>query len=130
MTKANFIFTQYHNSFSVHVSNLEKLSVGEIQKIESFVKMRKGIFDFQTYTFVIQKRLEFHEFVSLIQKTDIQANCHENIIVKEVQARVSFGQYKGMFYSELPDSYMLWLKTNYHGKDRESIEKELQKRNL
>lgn len=130
MIKANFIFTQHNNSFSVHVSNLEKLSVSQIQEIELFVKNRKGIFDFQTYTFVIQKRLEFHEFLSLMNNSTLDVNVHENIPEYQEEARVSFGQYKGMFYNELPDSYLLWLKTNYHGKDRAILDKELSKRNI
>ena len=130
MVKVNFIFTQHHNSFSVHIPNLEKLSVEQIQDIEEFVKLRKGVFDFETYTFVIQKRLEFHEFVSLINKSDIDAICDEKIVEYKEQARVSFGQYKGIYYTEIRDSYMLWLKTNYHGKDRNLIEEELKKRNM
>lgn len=130
MIKASLTFTKYTNSFSVRIQNLEQLSVEQIQELEEFVKQRKGIFDFTTYSFVIQKRLEFREFISLIQSTDIQANCVENTIVKKTQPRVGFGQYKGMQYNELPDSYMLWLKSNYHGYDRETIDKELKKRRL
>jgi len=35
-----------------------------------------------------------------------------------------------MQYNELPNSYMLWLKANYRGQDRETIDKELKKRKL
>jgi len=130
MVKANLIFTQYAKSFSVHIKNLEKLSVEQIQEIENFVKVRKGVFDFNTYTFSIQKKIEFPEFVELIQYSNIQAKLSENIIQVKSQPRVGFGQYKGMQYNELPDSYMLWLKSNYRGYDRETIEKELKRRKL
>jgi len=130
MAKAKFIFTKHHNSFSVKVPNLERLSVEQIQEIESFVKMRKGIFDFSSYSFVIQKRIEFEEFSLLLQNSSLDVMLEENIVIKESQPRVSFGQYKGMFYSEIPDSYLLWLKSNYRGKDREKIETELSKRSL
>lgn len=130
MAKAKFLFTKHFNSFSVFVVNLEKLTVQQIQEIESFVKIRKGVFDFTNYTFVIQKRIEYFEFVSLIENSSLEATVEENITIEEIQPRISFGQYKGMHYSELPDSYMLWLKNNYRGKDREFIDKELLKRKI
>jgi len=130
MNKAQFVFTKYHNSFRVHVKNLEKLSVEQIQEIQKFVRVRKGIFDFATYSFVIQKRLEFSDFVALVLSSNIKATCSENIIIQKQQPRVNFGQYKGMFFSELPDSYILWLKSNYRGNQRGIIEKEVTKRNL
>jgi hypothetical protein len=68
--------------------------------------------------------------VALIECTDIKARCEENIIEVKSQPRVGFGQYKGIEYSNLPDSYMIWLKTNYRGYDRELVEAELKRRNL
>ena len=130
MIKANLVFTQYAKSFNVHITNLEQLSVEQIQEIENFVKIRNGIFDFNAYSFSIQKKIEFPEFVELIQYSNIQAKLSEHIIQVKFQPRVSFGQYKGMQYNELPDSYMLWLKSNYRGYDRDAIEKELKRRKL
>ncbi len=130
MIKADFIFTQYAKSFSVYIKNLEQLSVEQIQEIQRFVENRKGIFNFNTYTFSIQKKIEFEEFVELIQHSNIQAKLSEHIIQVKSQPRVGFGQYKGMQYNELPDSYMLWLKSNYRGYDRDIIEKELKRRKL
>lgn len=130
MPKAYLVFTRFHNSYNVKIPNLEKLSVEQIQELQNFVQQRKGIFDFETYSFSIQKRVEIHEFSALIKSLSIDAKIEERIIVKETQARVGFGQYKGMQYNELPDSYMLWLKANYRGFDRKNLEKELKKRNL
>lgn len=130
MNKAKFIFTKYANSFSVHIQNLEELSVEQIKTIESFVKQRNGIFDFDKYTFSIQKKIEFNEFVSLIKYVGIDASFKEQIIYKTTKAKVEFGKYKGMQYSELPDSYLLWLKGNYRGKDREIIDNELKSRTI
>ena len=130
MINANLVFTQYAKSFSVYITNLEQLSVEQIQEIESFVKIRKGVFDFNTYTFTIQKKIEFEEFVELIEHSSIQAKLSEHIIQAKFQPRVSFGQYKGMQYNELPDSYMLWLKSNYRGYDRDTVDKELKRRKL
>ncbi len=130
MIKANLVFTQYAKSFNVHITNLEQLSVEQIQEIENFVKIRNGIFDFNAYSFSIQKKIEFPEFVELIQHSNIQAKLSEHIIQVKFQPRVGFGQYKGMQYNELPDSYMLWLKSNYRGYDRDAIEKELKRRKL
>lgn len=129
-TKPHFIFTKLHNSFSVYVKNLEQLSVEQIRRIEAFALQRKGIFDFNTYTFVIQKRLEFEEFVLLLQKSDLDALCEENFLKTQQTQRVEFGKYKGLAYSDLPDSYLLWLKSNYNGKNREIIDAELKFRNL
>jgi len=130
MIKAHLIFTHYHNSYSVKIPNLERLSVEQIKQLQHFVSSRNGIFDFNSYSFVIQKRVEYREFLLLIAHSDINARCEENIIVKQFQPRIGFGQYKGMQYNELPDSYMLWLKANYRGYERDTMEKELQKRNL
>ncbi|MEA3369810.1 MAG: DUF3820 family protein [Campylobacterota bacterium] len=130
MSRAYFIFTKYANSFSVRVKNLEELSVEQIQEIQSFVSARKGVFDFNNYIFSIQKKIEFEEFCKLIERSSIDAYSVENIIESKFQARVGFGQYKGMYYSELPDSYMLWLKNNYRGQERDTIDEELNKRKL
>ena len=130
MPKADLIFRPHKNSFSVTVKNLEKLSVEEIQKIQIFVSIRKGVFDFNTYTFSIQKKLGLEEFENLLKICEIDAVVTEEFKVSETEARVAFGHYKGMLYSELPDSYLLWLKANYRGAQRESIDKELLKRKL
>lgn len=130
MAKAHFIFTKYSNSISVHVKNLEQLSVAQIQDIEAFVRERKGIFDFNSYTFTIQKKLEFNEFFALIAKSSIDATCEEKSLNVQQRERVEFGKYKGMLYCDIPDSYLLWLKSNYMGKDRDTIEAELKFREL
>ena len=130
MIKAHLIFTHYHNSYSVKISNLEQLKVEQIQQLQHFVSSRNGMFDFTSYSFIIQKRVEFYEFEALINYSEINAKCEENIIIKKSQPRIGFGQYKGMQYNELPDSYMSWLKNNYRGYERETIDKELKKRNL
>jgi len=130
MTRPKFTFIKYKNSFSVKVENLEDLDVLQIKELQKFVDDRKGVFDFETYTFVIQKRIEFFEFISLIEHSHIDAICHEKVLKVEHQKRVEFGKYKGMLYSELPDSYLLWLKSNYMGKDREVIDIEISNRKI
>ena len=130
MPKAKFVFKKYTNSFSVDVENLEQLSVQEIQKIENFVYTRNGVFDFKTYRFTIQKRLDFDEFIALLKSSDNDAVCKEEFLQTNTKTKVEFGKYKGMFYSELPDNYLLWLKGNYRGKDRDIITSELSLRGL
>jgi len=130
MSIPKFVFTSYQKSFKVLVENLEQLSVDQIQEIERFVSNRKGIFDFNNYTFVIQKRLEFSEFVKLLEVSQLKVICLDNPVVLKERERIGFGQYKGMTYDELPDPYLTWLKTNYSGKDRDIIAKELKKRKL
>lgn len=130
MPTPRFLFTPYINSFKVVVENLESLSVAQIQEIQEFVLKRKGIFDFNSYSFSIQKRLGFSEFTDLLKELGISARCTEEFVYQKAQERVPFGQYKGMLYSELPDSYLLWLKNNHNGKEKDKIEKEYLKRKL
>lgn len=130
MAKAHFVFTKYPSSFNVHVENLEELSVEQIQQIEEFVNNRKGVFDFDTYSFAIQKRLEYNEFISLLEHSSIAFACREKILKTEQKVKVAFGKYKGMFYSDIPDAYLLWLKGNYRGKDRDIVDAEISFRNL
>ena len=130
MPKPYFIFTKQKDSFNVHVKNLEELSVEQIQSIEEFVKMRNGYFDFETYTFTIYKKLEYYEFLKLLDLLHVKAFVQETTVETKSSAKIGFGQYKGMFYWELPDSYLLWLKNNYTGKDREIICEEVAKRKL
>ena len=130
MATPKFIFTSYSKSFKVLVENLEQLSIEQIQEIEAFVSNRKGIFNFNNYTFLIQKRIEFGEFVKLLKLSDLKAICVDKPTMAAQKPRVGFGQYKGMCYDELTDSYLIWLKTNYNGADREHITKELKRRRL
>jgi len=130
MSKPILVFTAFKNSFRVVVKNLESLSVIQIQDIEKFVSTRKGVFDFTTYSFVIQKKIEFKEFVKIIKLSTLDASCIDNPVVSQVKPRVSFGQYKGMLYSELPDSYLLWLKENYSGAQKSILQEELKNRRL
>ena len=130
MPKPILIFTKKKNSFNVSIKNMEQLSVAQIQELESFVKSRNGIFDFERYEFKINKNIEYTEFIKLIDYTNIDCSMEENIIVEKQYPRIGFGQYKGMQYNELTDSYMLWLKANYRGVDREVIDKELKNRKL
>lgn len=130
MAKPIFEFTHYKNFYKVFVKNLESLTVTQIQEIELFVHQRKGIFDFQNYTFVIQKRVEFHEFFTLMKHLNFDVLCTEKIIEETNYARISFGQYKGMFYAELPDTYLIWLKNNYRGTEKENVTQEIAKRKL
>lgn len=130
MNIAHLVFTKYKNSFSVEIKNLELLSISQIKDLEHFVEVRNGIFDFNLYSFSIQKKLEFNEFVDLLEHLNLKAKCEEYIKPSTLQPRINFGQYKGMQYNELTDSYMSWLKVNYRGQDRNIIDKELNKRKL
>ncbi|MDF1879274.1 DUF3820 family protein [Sulfurimonas sp. SAG-AH-194-C20] len=130
MIKPLFVFTAFSNSFRVKVKNLESLSVAQIQDIQEFVSKRKGVFDFATYSFIIQKKIEFGEFVKTIELTSLNALSMDDPIVSQVKPRVDFGQYKGMLYAELPDSYLLWLKENYSGAQKNILKEELRKRRL
>jgi hypothetical protein len=124
------IFTKHHNSFNVKVKNMELLEVAQIKQLQDFVKMRKGIFDFQTYSFTINKKIQYLEFIDLLKHLNIDANVDEEIFIVKKNIKIEFGQYKGMFFSELPNSYLLWLKSSYAGKNRDNIDMEIKSRNL
>jgi hypothetical protein len=124
------IFTKYHDSFIVEVKNMELLEVLQIKQLQDFVKIRKGIFDFQTYSFKINKKIQYTDFIDLLKHLNIDANIEENILKVKQNIKVDFGKYKGMFFSELPDSYLLWLKSSYMGKNRDDIDVEIKSRNL
>jgi len=128
---AQLIFTQYRTSYSVYIENMQELSVAQIQELEHFVKLRHGYFDFNTFSFSIQKKITFNEFTKLLNSLKIKAVVKENIIKKTADnKKINFGKYKGMSYGELPDSYLLWLSKNYNGEDRNIITQELQNRSL
>lgn len=129
-SKAQLVFTKLTNSFKVDVVNLESLDVSQIQELELFVKKRNGIFDFNAYSFEIHKNIEFYEFEKLIKSVGIKCICKENIRYTESASRIAFGQYKGMFFSDLDDSYLLWLKSNYRGEQKELIDTEVLSRRL
>ena len=130
MASPSFEFTAFENSFKVYIPNLEALSVTQIQEIEAFVKLRNGIFDFASYSFIIQKRLDFDAFVQLLKSSSLSGTIKNRPLLQKTQSRVSFGQYKGMLYSDLPDSYLLWLKANYKGRDTVLIEDEILERKI
>jgi hypothetical protein len=129
MPTPRFQFTQYEKSFKVYVENLELLSVEQIQELELFVKKRKGVFDFHSYTFIIQKKINFEEFTYLLKELGLHAICSESFLPLKNEPRIAFGEYKGMFYSELPLSYLLWLQSNYFGPQKDTLDREVEKRN-
>ncbi|MEA3228941.1 MAG: hypothetical protein U9P38_07710, partial [Campylobacterota bacterium] len=88
MIKPNFIFTKYYNHFNVYVKNLENLSVEQIQEIEDFVEKRYGFFNFETYSFQVQKRLDFDDFVTLMKISGFEADFKEKFLKKKVKERI------------------------------------------
>ncbi|WP_373071046.1 putative quorum-sensing-regulated virulence factor [Sulfurimonas sp.] len=130
MPKAQLVFTRYKNSYKVDIPNLEELSVEQIKELQHFVSFRNGMFDFNNYSFTIQKTLEYDDFFKLINELKIEATCEENRKQFKEVARVGFGQYKGMPVSDLPDSYLLWLKNNYHGEQKDIFLAEISRRKL
>jgi len=121
-------FDRYENFFRVYIENFNLLSVEQIQAFEDFVKQRRGVFSFDGY-FDIQRKLSFESFVKLMTSLGFDA-VYEEIIHEKNRPRIGFGQYKGLYYDELPDSYLLWLKNNLIGKDKTYINDEISRRGL
>ena len=130
MAKAHLVFKSYKNFYTVNIPNLEELNVEQIKELQGFVSFRNGIFDFNTYSFKIYKTMIYDDFLSLVEHLGIDCKCEEAKDNIKEMPRVGFGQYKGMFISDLPDSYLLWLKNNYHGEQKDMFLKEITKRNI
>jgi len=128
--EARLVFTKQIKAFKVDILNLEKLDVAQIKELELFVSQRNGVFDFSSYSFEIQKNIEFYEFEKLVKLLGIRCKCQENITYVKAVPRISFGQYKGMGFSDLDDSYLLWLKNNYRGNQKDLIDAEVLSRSL
>lgn len=130
MPKAHLVFKSHKKFYTVDIPNLEELSVSQIKELQDFVAFRNGIFDFNTYSFKIQKTMEYDDFLSLVEHLGIDCKCEEKRTKYKEIHRVGFGQYKGMPVSDLPDSYLLWLKSNYHGEQKDIFLEEISKRKL
>lgn len=128
MPRPRLCFKAHANSLSVKVLNMESLEVAQIMELEAFVRSRRGVFDFEHYTFALQKRVTFEEFDFLLKSLGIDVSLEEEFEVSPTEPRVAFGQYKGLRFSEIPDGYLEWLKRNYFGSQKNLIEKEIEKR--
>ena len=127
-------FVAFSEYYTITVENLTALSVEQIKELESFAAQRRGRLDFATSTIRIGKRIPFEHFNKTLELCGIKADTIEaepvNQITPASNTPIGFGQYKGMSYSELPEEYLLWLKFNYRGREREFLEQELRNRSL
>ena len=128
-------FVAYYDHYNIIVENLTELTVSQIQQLEKFAKDRRGGLDFVTAKIRIGQRISFEYFNHILELGGIKADTIESEVVLEkpkaaVDAVVGFGKYKGMHYSEIPNEYLLWLKQNYRGYERQNIEQELLNRSL
>jgi len=130
MPKAHLVFKSYKKFYTVNIPNLEELSVEQIKELQNFVSFRNGIFNFNNYSFNIQKTMEYNDFVSLVEHLGIDCKCEEKMDDYKEINRIGFGQYKGMPVTDLPDSYLLWLKSNYHGEQKNIFLEEIEKRKI
>lgn len=127
-------FVAYSEYYTVTVENLTALTVAQIQELEAYARQRRGRLDFATGRMRIAKRIDFDHFNKTLELCGIKADTVASEVINQLEtpsnAAVGFGKYKGMCYSELPEEYLLWLKRNYHGREREFIEQELRSRSL
>ena len=134
MTVPKLRFVAYSEYYTIIVENLALLSVDQIKELEAFAAQRRGRLDFATSAFRIGKRISFEHFNKTLELCGIKADTIESEPVNQItpasNTPVGFGQYKGMSYSELPQEYLLWLKHNYRGREREFVDQELQSRSL
>lgn len=126
-------FVAHYDHFAVKVENLSELTVEQIQKLEKFASDRRGRLDFTSATIHIGKRIDFDDFNRILELSAIKADTIESEVRAEkdaapVDAVIGFGKYRGMQYSQIPLEYLLWLKKNYHGLERPTVEHELMRR--
>lgn len=128
-------FVAFHDFFTLRVENLSSLSVSQIQELERFATDRRSRLDFNTATMRIAKRIGFDDLVRLLSLSGIKADVIESEIKpkrveNQVDAVIGFGKYRGTHYKDIPTPYLLWLKKNYQGPERQALEQELRKRAL
>lgn len=131
-------FIAFYDHCKIRVENLEALTVPQIQKLEAFALQRRSRLDFATSEMVIWKRIDYAHFNRLIEASGIAADTVESEIRKPAASSeavtpdpvVGFGKHRGMRYRDLPEHYLMWLKSNYSGPERGFIEAELSRRHL
>jgi len=125
-------FVAHYDNFTLKVENITALSVSQIQELEQFAAARRGRLDFSTSTIRIWKRLSFGELNRILALSGIQADTIESEIKRKketsVDAVIGFGKYRGTHYRDIPTHYLLWLKKNYQGHERQALEDELRSR--
>jgi len=127
-------FVSNYDHFTVKVENLAQLSVAQIQELEKFASDRRGRLDFTSATINIRKHIDFDDFNRILELSSIKADTIESVIRRQndtvpAEAVIDFGKYRGMHYSQIPLEYLLWLKKNYQGHERQTVEDELVRRN-
>ncbi len=135
MVTPKLVYEQRRDYLLLRVTNLTQLSVAQIQELEQFAAARRGWFDFNTSQIHIEKRLELEQLSKLLDSVGITASVEEKEEAVEapkcnVNAKIGFGKYRGHAYSEIPDAYMMWLKGNYYGPERQEVDNELARRGL
>ena len=139
MAEPYLVYRQFSHFFVLDIDNLSELSVTQIQELEAFARVRNGLFDFKKAQIKITKRIEMHHLVQLFATTSLQPYIKEyegseHLAKGEdkeaVAIPIGFGKHRGTLYSDLPAEYLLWLKRNYKGREREFILGELMRRGL
>ncbi|MEA3374033.1 MAG: hypothetical protein U9Q62_10160 [Campylobacterota bacterium] len=128
-------FVAHYDCCDIIVENLPSLTVPQIQQLEKFASDRRGQLDFSNSKIRIHKRIDFEYFNRILELSGIQADTIESEVVKAtpvkaVNALIGFGKHRGTSYSELPVEYLLWLKQNYQGHERQYIEQECINRSI
>lgn len=128
-------FVAHYDYFTLRVENLTALTVPQIQALEKFASDRRGRLDFTTSTIKVRKRIDFNDLNRILALSGINADTIESEIKRKkeessVDAVIGFGKYRGSNYKDIPTPYLLWLKKNYQGHERQALELELRNRSL
>ena len=127
-------FVAYKDYYTVRIENLTRLSVPQIRQLEAYAVERRSVLDFSTASMRIWKRIDYAHFNKTLELAGIDADTIESEVVHPHPPMdnpvIGFGKYKGMHYADLPEEYLLWLKHNYNGPQRQTIEQELRNRSL
>ena len=131
-------FVAFRDYYTVTVENLTELSVPQIRQLEAYAEQRRSRLDFTTSRMTVWKRIDFRHFNRTLEAAGIVADTIESEVVRPSAAPpepvqdpvIGFGKHRGLRYRDIPDGYLLWLKSNYSGPERGYIEDELARRNL
>ncbi|HIC44744.1 MAG TPA: hypothetical protein EYO73_10855 [Sulfurimonas sp.] len=124
-------YTQYSKQFTCKIENIGELSIQTLQELEAFASQRSGSLDYSKESFSIPKRIEIQHLQELFQLKGMDVFITQKEAQKHFAVNTSiinFGKFKGTKWSDLEDTYLLWLTKNLNSDDRQTAIRELERR--
>ncbi|MDF1881241.1 hypothetical protein JHD50_07990 [Sulfurimonas sp. MAG313] len=124
-------YTQYSKQFICKIQNINELSVQTLQELENFASTRSGSLDYTKESFCIPKRIALSHVQELFKLKGLDVFITEEEAKRQRisnMATINFGKYKGTKWTDLDDTYLLWLSKNLNSDDRQIAISELESR--